>query len=150
LIRYFFGMLLYFIHTFIILLSIVATVLFNSNRLLLFVAMPPTGWFYKEYKSINHFTYSKTSILIIQSGGFLISFSQIKYQPTFFRIELCASLLIQLVFRQVLYNKTSRRIIHCKVLLLSTENVNLDFRHAFFKSSIEFTSKHKWINQSPQ
>jgi hypothetical protein len=50
-IRYFFGMLLYFIHTFIILLSIVATVLFNSNRLLLFVAMPLTGWFYKEYKS---------------------------------------------------------------------------------------------------
>lgn len=48
-----FGMLLLFYPTFIIALSIAATVLFNFKiGLLLFVAMPLTGWFYKEYKTL--------------------------------------------------------------------------------------------------
>lgn len=48
-----FGMLLLFYPTFIMLLSIIATVVFNFKiGLLMFVAMPLTGWFYKEYKGI--------------------------------------------------------------------------------------------------
>jgi hypothetical protein len=133
-IRYFFEccFILSYIYNFVINCS----TLFNF-KIDYFCLLPchQLDGFTKSTKKYLYFTLLKASILIIQSGnGFDFVFVT-KYQPTFFfRIELCASLLIQLEFHQdLLYNKNVQMHYPLqKVLLLSTENVNLDFlRHAF-------------------